>query len=165
MNENKRDFINIFMYDRQKALEYAREWWNKRNPKFYNFQYLGGDCTSFVSQCLFYGGVKMNYGKNGWFYSSLNSRSPSWSGVEEFCSFSITNYSQLGVKTREVGRYELTVGDVVQLNQKGRFNHTLLVTSVGENGKIYVACHDNDAFDKDLDSYFFKRIRFLKVLN
>ena len=58
------------MYSRQKAIEYAYEFWNKRNPKFYNFDSLGGDCTNFVSQCVIYGGIKMDYSNNGWYYIS-----------------------------------------------------------------------------------------------
>ena len=38
-------------YDRKKALEYAKEWAFKRNPKYLNFENIGGDCTSYESQC------------------------------------------------------------------------------------------------------------------
>ena len=40
-------------YNRENAVEYAKIWAYKRNPKYYNFDSVGGDCTSFVSQCLF----------------------------------------------------------------------------------------------------------------
>ena len=76
-------------YSREKAILYAEKYWNYRNPKFFNFDKLGGDCTNFISQCLFYGGFDMDFKENGWFYSTLNSRSPAWSGVNEFCSFSL----------------------------------------------------------------------------
>ena len=155
-------------YNRSKAVEYASIWWNKRNPNFFNFDKLGGDCTNFISQCLFYGGNEMNFSKNGWFYSSLNSRSPAWTGVEEFYSFLITNNSKKGAKGRLVTMDELEVGDVVQLNQKGiRYNHNLLVTSVGDfrsPKNILVACHTNDAFNKRLSDYSYKSVRFIKIL-
>lgn len=48
-------------YNREKALEYAKKWAYKRNPKYYNFDLVGGDCTSFASQCIFAGSNIMNY--------------------------------------------------------------------------------------------------------
>ena len=40
-------------YDRQAAVDYAHRWAYHRNPDFYNFDELGGDCTNFASQCLY----------------------------------------------------------------------------------------------------------------
>ena len=45
-------------YDKISAITYAKKWAMARNPKYYNFDNLGGDCTSFVSQCLFAGSKK-----------------------------------------------------------------------------------------------------------
>ena len=42
-------------YDRQKAVAYARRWALGRNPAYFDFQDLGGDCTNFASQCLYAG--------------------------------------------------------------------------------------------------------------
>ncbi len=36
------------MYDREKAVAYAREWAFSRNPEYYIFDEIGGDCTNFV---------------------------------------------------------------------------------------------------------------------
>ena len=35
-------------YDRRRAREYARRWAYGRNPLFYNFTGIGGDCTNFI---------------------------------------------------------------------------------------------------------------------
>ena len=48
-------------YDRQAAVTYAHRWAYHRNPDFYNFDELGGDCTNFASQCLYAGSGVMNY--------------------------------------------------------------------------------------------------------
>lgn len=48
-------------YDRKKAVEYAQKWAYKRNPNYYNYDAIGGDCTNFVSQCIFAGSQVMNY--------------------------------------------------------------------------------------------------------
>jgi len=160
-------FINRHMpvYDRKKAVEYAYKWWNKRNPEFYNFDKIGGDCTNFISQCLLGGGIEMYPTENGWHYFSLSNRSPAWSGVNEFYSFLITNKAEKGIKGRLCEEKELEIGDVVQMDLgRGVFHHNLLVTSI-KNGKIFIACHSADAFDKSIDDYRFTRIRFLKILN
>ncbi len=157
------------MYSRQRAIEYAYEFWNKRNSKFYNFDSLGGDCTNFVSQCLFYGGINMDYSPNGWYYFSLNNRSPSFSGVNEFFNYAISNNKQTGIRARVVTIDKVEIGDVVQMLQKGTtFHHTLLITKIYGNianiNNIYVTCHTNDVKDKQLANYYFKSIRFLKII-
>lgn len=46
----------------------------------------GGDCTNFVSQCIFAGSGIMNHNKRtGWYYINGNKKSPSWSGVSLGC--------------------------------------------------------------------------------
>ncbi len=81
------------MYSRQKAVDYALKWALFRNPQYYSFDKIGGDCTNFVSQCLFHGGIMMNFYKYGWFYNSLNSRAPAWTGVDELFDFGVNNKS------------------------------------------------------------------------
>ncbi len=157
------------MYDRQKAVQYAFNFWNKRNPRFYNFDKLGGDCTNFISQCLFYGGFEMKTGENGWFYYSLKSRAPAWTGVNEFYDFLITNRSNFGAKGVPVNLEEVEIGDVIQMDQRrGYFHHNLLVTSIGQiktPENIFIACHSADAFNKRLSDYNYSRLRIIKIIN
>ena len=42
--------MNTKSYDRNTAINYAKKWALSRNPKYYNVDAVGGDCTSFVSQ-------------------------------------------------------------------------------------------------------------------
>ena len=158
------------MYDRQKAIEYAYKWWNARNPNFYNFDELGGDCTNFVSQCLYYGGIKMNYMQYGWFYKTLNNRSPSWAGVNEFFDFSTTNKFNLGVRCKICNIDEVEVGDVLQMQMfdENVFHHTALITKIDNLNNIknvFITCHTYNAKDKSISLYNYKNIRFLKMLN
>lgn len=159
------------MYNRKNAIEYALNWWNKRNPKFFNFDNLGGDCTNFISQCLFYGGIPMNnINKLGWYYSSLSNRSYSWTGVEEFFTFCINNKSPSGPKAKVVPISLVEVGDIVQLQQlkRDRFHHNMIITQIdGEANleNIKICCHTNDAKNKPLKDYYYNKIRFLKILN
>ena len=61
---NDSDFTGY--YSSKKAIEYAKKWWNGKNPN-YKFN-DGGDCANFVSQCLYAGGYsKMTgLGSDGW---------------------------------------------------------------------------------------------------
>lgn len=89
--------MQIKKYNREKVVEYARKWAYGRNKKYYNFDSIGGDCTNFASQCIYAGSKKMNYSKNnGWYYNSINDRSPSWTGVQFLYNFLMSNN---GVRT------------------------------------------------------------------
>lgn len=65
---------NTYGYDRAQAVAYARRWALSRNPLFYDFTGIGGDCTNFVSQCLLAGCCVMDYEPVfGWYYRSAAS--------------------------------------------------------------------------------------------
>lgn len=150
-------------YNRKQAVDYARKWAYERNPLFYNFTGIGGDCTSFVSQCVYAGCCEMNYnGGNGWYYVDLNNRSPSWSGVSFFYNFLVGNKAN-GPFAVEVAEGNLEPGDVIQLqNEGGRFYHSLLVTGYAQ-GTYLVSAHSDDAFNRRLDSYSYAGARFLHI--
>ena len=96
--------MNTIDYNRTLAINYATKWALSRNPKYYNFDSVGGDCTNFISQCIFAGSKKMNYShKNGWYYNSGYDKSPSWSGVEYLYNFLTTNKG-LGPRGREISQ-------------------------------------------------------------
>lgn len=106
-------------YNRQKAIEYAKKWAYGRNSNYYNFDSVGGDCTSFVSQCIYAGAKVMNYDKiKGWYYSSGNNKSPSWSGVEYLYKFLVNNKG-VGPYGKEVGEESIQIGDIAQLSFDG----------------------------------------------
>ena len=158
------------MYNRQKAVDYAYIWWNKRNPVFYNFDKIGGDCTNFVSQCLFFGGIEMDYSAQGWYYKSLYSRSPAWTGVDEFFDYATKNNALRGVKAYNTKIIQMEIGDIVQFMQIGEdtYHHSLIITDIlGEPNieNILVTCHTVDAKNKPLSDYQIKAVRFLKILN
>ena len=79
-------------YNREAVYQYAKKWAFSRNPKYYNFDSIGGDCTNFASQCIYAGCNEMNYNKNnGWYYINVNNRSPSWTSTEFLYDFLIHN--------------------------------------------------------------------------
>lgn len=42
-------------YRRLNAVLYAHRWAYGRNPQFYDYEAIGGDCTNFASQCIYAG--------------------------------------------------------------------------------------------------------------
>ena len=153
------------MYNRDKVFEYARKWAMKRNPKYYNFDPVGGDCTNFASQCIFAGIGIMNYSKNnGWYYINGDEKSPSWTGVEFLYNFLISNEG-LGPHGRLMDITQLRIGDIVQLSFNGiKFSHTLV--GVKHGNTIYdtlIAAHTFDAWMKSVAGYSFSKYRCIHI--
>ena len=151
-------------YIRENAVAYARKFAFSQNPNFVSFAGIGGNCTNFVSQCIYAGGCEMNYTPTfGWYFISLNERSPSWTGVEYFYNFMIEN-TGVGPFGRVCNRDELELGDVIQLaNNEDGFYHTLLV--VGFDGEdILVAAQTDDAYARPLSTYSYDYNRFIKII-
>ena len=150
-------------YNRKKAIDYAYKWSLARNPKYYNYDNLGWDCTNFVSQCIFEGSKIMNYSKNfGWYYINANNKSPSWTGVEFLYNY-LTRNSTLGPIGIKTSKNNVEEGDIIQLSFDNRiFSHSLFITKiVGES--IYVATHTDDNLNKALNLYNYKDIRFIHI--
>lgn len=149
-------------YNREAAVAYARRWALNRNPEYYDFEKIGGDCTNFASQCIFAGAGVMNFTPiMGWYFRSASDRTASWSGVPYLYDFIIKNKS-VGPFGHIVSRSEIQPGDIVQLGTKsGEFYHTPVITSVFPI--ILVAAHSYDTLDRPLASYNYGSIRFIHI--
>lgn len=152
----------IDKYNRQKAIEYAYKWAYKRNSKYYNFDAIGGDCTNFVSQCIYAGSGIMNYNKlYGWYYINANNKSPSWTGVQFLYNFL--------TKNQEIGPFgeisdKIDIGDIIQLSFDGEtFTHSLIVVGMEQNN-ILVASHTFDSYGRNINTYSYKKIRFIHIV-
>lgn len=161
--------MNTIKYNRDLAISYAHKWALSRNPKYYNFDLVGGDCTSFVSQCLFAGCKKMNYSRqDGWYYNNGNDKSPSWSGVQFLYNFLTTNKG-VGPHAKEISQNQIEPGDIVQLSFSDNvFGHSLFVISVenpNDLNKIFIAAHTYDVLGKRIGEYNFNKIRFIHIEN
>ena len=150
-------------YKRERAVEYAQKYAFSQNPLFGNFRGIGGNCTNFVSQAIYAGSCVMNYTPTfGWYYASLDDRSPSWTGVDYFYDFMTTN-GGVGPFAREIGREASEIGDVIQLgkNEEG-FYHTLLIVGYDGDDPL-VAAQTDDAFARPLSTYTYDFSRILKI--
>ena len=156
--------LAIKPYQRENAVAYARKYAFSQNPMFGNFAGIGGNCTNFVSQSIYAGGCQMNYTPTfGWYYISLDDRSPSWTGVEFFYNFIIAN-AGVGPFGRVATSDELEIGDVIQLGREGEgYYHTLLVVGFSEEGLLVAAQTDN-AYARPLATYDYDFARFIKIL-
>ena len=155
-------------YNRQAATSYARRWALRRNPEFYDYSTIGGDCTNFVSQCVYAGIGVMNYNTdNGWYYVNGNDKSPSWTGVSFFYDFMISN-DGIGPYGEAAQLIDIVPGDIIQLgNNNGNYYHTLILTAImrGYRGRRYYICaHSQDAYQRELFSYRFDRLRCVHII-
>jgi len=159
--------MKYILYNRPEAVNYARKWAFSRNPQYYNFDSVGGDCTSFASQCIYAGSQKMNYTKDlGWYYINGNHKSPSWSGVEYLHQF-LTSNKGVGPQAIETTQNKIEVGDIAQLSFDGeRFGHTLVIVNIENKFTlrgIKSASHTLDSFDKLISEYNFQKIRWIHI--
>lgn len=154
--------MRTIVYDRTAAKDYARRWALGRNPRYYDFTNIGGDCTNFVSQCIYAGAGVMNYTPDvGWYFRSLYDRAAAWTGVEYLYNFLTTNQS-VGPFATEVTESEIQPGDVIQLGDRyGDYYHSLIVMSIFP--EILVSAHTNDALNRRLSSYNYAVARYLHI--
>ena len=156
-------------YQRFAAVEYALKWAYARNPRFYDFEDLGGDCTNFVSQCLYAGCGVMNYSGfvDGWYYIDGNDRSASWTGVQYLRRFLLNNKGT-GVYGEEAPLARMEPGDVIQLrNRDGVLYHSLFVSYVKQPvipENIFICAHSVDARDRRLSTYNYTAAECIHIL-
>ena len=158
----KQQLVVMSFYNRIAAVNYARKWALSRNPASYNYDEIGGDCTNFISQCLYAGKREMNYRKYGWYYNNPNNKSASWTGVEYLSKFLLNNKYE-GPRGILIEKNELEIGDIIQFSFDGViFGHSLFVTEINGD-KIKICTHTMDAKNRNFDNYNYKKARFIKI--
>jgi hypothetical protein len=143
-----------YTYNRQAAVNYALQWWNKANPAYRNFG--SNDCTNFVSQCLYAGGWPMKgwnkWSLSHWFYYGYYYYSNTWTVADDFSKF-LAVYSGRGqarsLAYKPWDKY-FKIGDIIQIDYgryvgdpngpDGKWDHTMIITKVTTN-EIYVTYH------------------------
>ena len=121
-------------YARELAVQYADYWAYRRNPRYDVFDELGGDCTNFVSQALYYANGVMNFTPTyGWYYIDANQKAPAWTGVPYFFDFMTRKKPSPGPVGVETTLEQLEPGDFVQLLFTGdSYGHTPIVVEMGD---------------------------------
>lgn len=143
-------------YDREKARDYAYEWWNKRNNDQYGYYSRSMDncydcwydCTNFTSQALVAGGL-VQWKSDPWWYYSDKKPSYAW-------GLANSQYKHLQQRAEPANSLsELKVGDIIHadINGDGHINHSAIVTKI-QFGQIYVTQHTTDRKDAPLSTWF-----------
>ena len=169
-------------YDRQAAVDYAQQWVSQRNDEgvYLIYDDFGGNCQNFVSQCIYAGGIDMDYtgySEQQWkFYSgALNEkatpsgRSYSWIGVDEFYTYACENTGTGMICMPDVGFEFAEKGDVVHVGAYHKWRHALLVTDVvkDENGNVLditVASNTADRWNYPLSAYIYTAPRLIHIV-
>lgn len=157
--------LSTYPYSRTKAKDYAYKWYNSRNPDYdYYARYNGcdiygpdcwdrwNDCTNFVSQALYAGGMVTwrNWsGDYNWFYDDYRP-THSWGGAHNF--YRHWRYrADLAPKDTD-----LAVGDAVNadFSGDGHIDHTAIVTAHTSAGRPLVTQHTDDKKDSPLSRWF-----------
>lgn len=151
------------IYNRSAAVAYAKEWALHRNPRYYNFDGIGGDCTNFASQCLFAGSGIMNETKDvGWYYKSSRDRAAAWTDAQYLNVFLVNNRGD-GPVAAAVPISQLAPGDLVQLHNGTEYYHTLVVAGFSE-GEPLVCAHTEDARLRPLHTYYAAKKQGMHIL-
>ncbi len=138
-------------YSGTSAASYAIKYATTPNKQYKYFSFnesIGGDCTNFISQCLFAGGAPMVYNKlNPWYYR--NGRcSPSWSVAHSLYWYLKRNFknSLLGPKGLETNNINmLKLGDLIFYeNGANQIYHSAIITDLNSNIPL-VSQHTYDA--------------------
>ena len=164
----------FYEYNRISATQYARRWALSRNPKFKDYEELGGNCTNYISQCVNAGGIPMDSDGNNimkeWYWYNDSNRTPSWTGSQPFFEYFTKNNSDesenFGVYAKQTNYDELELGDVVQLIKDGKAYHTMMITGIlleGEYIYDYLICQNTyDLLDYPLSLKVGEK-RYLKI--
>ena len=162
--------IQLLPYNRRAAVAYAHKWAYSRNPAFYDFSEIGGDCTNFASQCLYAGTGIMNFAPDyGWYYIDANNKAPAWIGVEYFYNFMTRQEESAGPVAQVSSISGMLPGDVIQLSFDGEgWNHSPVVVRLLRQpalrpADILIAAHSYDADNRPLSTYEYRAIRMLHI--
>ena len=161
---------HIREYDRGKAVAYAHAWAYRRNPMYYDYEDLGGDCTNFASQCIYAGSGIMDFTPTfGWYYISADRKAPAWTGVPYLYDYLIRRGQERRWALGPIGEAceisDILPGDIIQLSFDGeRYQHCPIVVRAGTTPEeILVAAHSQDADDRPLSSYTYQRSRAVHI--
>ena len=132
-------------YDGGAAAAYADTYWQNYNPAWPSFANNGGDCTNFVSQALYTGGIAMRlsppYSGNAAWYMLQNrkhrwSYALPWINVQDQSIFALQHLvgvtqvaSYYAVPPGQAVANNATQGDIVlyDWNNDGVFDHEAIV--------------------------------------
>ncbi|MHB1630074.1 MAG: amidase domain-containing protein [Bacilli bacterium] len=140
--------VDARRYVRARAVRYAELWWDRHNPEYSRFDQ---DCTNFVSQALYAGGVPMietGRRETGWWYRRGDHLDHSYSWAVANALAVMLQSGGAGIPVEVVASpAHLQVGDIIQYDWKGagRYGHTTIVTGHDQKGDPLVNAHTQNS--------------------
>ncbi len=173
------DYSGHIKYNRNKVWDYAVDYFNDRNPRF--FDYHDNDCANYASQCLLAGGIKMNNkwhsyrsinwlaGSISWLVLANNYRynwdvTPAWRlVVDQYNYFKKQSYIKCkitirsGVAIKDIIKNrgkDIKIGDLMYFdkNGDGTPDHAAIVSRVTKV-LIYYTAHSHDWLRRSIAYY------------
>lgn len=177
-------------YNSEDAVYYAYQYATSPNTSCFN--YFDADCTNFVSQCIFFGGIGMKNLPKGvgvpsnvvlgiedaWYYKDFGSyynTTKSWTCVENFAKYwknatidrpAISNNYVAEQLAQTVKR-----GDIIQCKEQGEseYGHSVICVNVTgtEVNNVYLAYHSlnkNNVSLKEFDSAYCKGTTIYRII-
>ena len=172
---SEKSFTKVF--DRNKAVAYANQYYHSRNPIWYNFTDEGGNCQNYASQCLLEGGIPLDYfGEEQWkcyvedpnYEPEINEeetatgRTRSWVNVGYFYNYAKWNEGKGMAADANVNLYYAQPGDIIIVGNNG-LSHTVIVSKVVD-GHILVNSNSIDMKDYPVEAYTYTTIMLIKIL-
>jgi hypothetical protein len=150
-------------YNGAAAAAYADAYWQNYNPAWPSFANSGGDCTNFVSQALFAGGIAMrtsppNSGNAAWYMLKSKRRwsyGLPWVNAQDNSIFALQHLpgvtqvaSYYGVAPGQKVVDNASQGDIVlyDFNNDGVYDHEAIVTANDGTSWDLVDAHTNNRY-------------------
>ncbi len=138
-----------YSYDGSKAGNYAAKYALSYNFSYSNYNGRGGDCTNFVSQCIYAGGIPTD--------ATWKKDSNAWIRVTELRNWLVKKRYAKEFTWQSNGKE----GDLVQLyNSSNGWYHSLIITYKRTDGQLFVSSHSADYYNRALANYTSK-MRYL----
>lgn len=142
--------------NREKIADYAEKYALLRNSLYRDFEESGGDCTNFISQALYYGGLNQTTDWKPYTYP--------WIRVRDLRDYLI--YNGLATESSKIG--ENYLGGLVQFsttNYDG-WSHSAIITYKLPNNDYLYCCHSYDKLNYPLSKSYpliYPKIRVLDL--
>lgn len=138
------------------ACDYAQKYALSPNPDYKYFEGQQWDCTNFVSQIIYSGGISTT--------QIWKPYTNPWIRVEDLYSYLIS--SNIGYEPPSA--HQLSKGCVIQffIPKSGRFSHTGFVTYELKNGDYLYCCHSYNKLNYPLSAIYpvkYPQIRTIKL--
>lgn len=156
-------------YDVDSAISYLYAYCDERNPYWYAYDAVGGNCMNFGSQVLLAGGIPRDeQGSAKWYWDNKNELALSWINVGRFYEYCRDNSGYGLVADTEASYYTGEIGDVVIVGFDEDHRHTTLISGIvrddaGNVVDYLITCNTTNYRDFPVSAYYYTFHRLIKI--